>query len=156
MKKGYFGDFGGQFIPELLMPPLLELEEAMERILPSEEFQTRFAQMLKENVGRPSTITYCPHLSRDLGLDLWLKREDLNHSGAHKINNTLGQGLLAKMMGKDVLLAETGAGNARRGNGRGCGHARHEVRGLHGRHRRSAPGPQRGPHEAHGRGGRAR
>ena len=110
MKKGYFGDFGGQFIPELLMPPLLELEEAMERILPSEEFQTRFAQMLKENVGRPSTITYCPHLSKDLGLDLWLKREDLNHSGAHKINNTLGQGLLAKMMGKDVLLAETGAG----------------------------------------------
>ncbi len=110
MKKGYFGDFGGQFIPELLMPPLLELEEAMERILPSEEFQTRFTNMLKENVGRPSIITYCPNLSKDLGLDLWLKREDLNHSGAHKINNTLGQGLLAKMMGKDVLLAETGAG----------------------------------------------
>jgi len=110
MKKGYFGDFGGQFIPELLMPPLLELEEAMETILPSEEFQTRFTNMLKENIGRPSTITYCPNLSKDLGLDLWLKREDLNHSGAHKINNTLGQGLLAKMMGKDVLLAETGAG----------------------------------------------
>jgi len=110
MKKGYFGDFGGQFIPELLMPPLIELEEAMRTILPSEPFQTRFAQMLKENVGRPSVITYCPHLSKDLGLDLWLKREDLNHSGAHKINNTLGQGLLAKMMGKDVLLAETGAG----------------------------------------------
>jgi len=110
MKKGYFGDFGGQFIPELLMPPLIELEEAMETILPSEEFQTRFTNMLKENVGRPSAITYCPNLSKDLGLDLWLKREDLNHSGAHKINNTLGQGLLAKMMGKDVLLAETGAG----------------------------------------------
>ncbi|WP_319582017.1 tryptophan synthase subunit beta [uncultured Pseudodesulfovibrio sp.] len=110
MKKGYFGDFGGQFIPELLMPPLIELEEAMKTILPSEEFQTRFINMLKENVGRPSAITYCPNLSKDLGLDLWLKREDLNHSGAHKINNTLGQGLLAKMMGKDVLLAETGAG----------------------------------------------
>jgi tryptophan synthase beta chain len=110
MKKGYFGDFGGQFIPELLMPPLIELEEAMKTILPSEEFQTRFTDMLKENVGRPSAITYCPNLSKDLGLDLWLKREDLNHSGAHKINNTLGQGLLAKMMGKDVLLAETGAG----------------------------------------------
>lgn len=110
MKKGYFGDFGGQFIPELLMPPLIELEEAMERILPSEEFQTRFEQMLKENVGRPSTLTHCPRLSEKLGLDLWLKREDLNHSGAHKINNTLGQGLLAKMMGKEVLLAETGAG----------------------------------------------
>ena len=110
MKKGYFGDFGGQFIPELLMPPLIELEEAMETILPSEAFQSRFAAMLKENVGRPSAITFCPNLSRDLGLDLWLKREDLNHSGAHKINNTLGQGLLAKMMGKKVLLAETGAG----------------------------------------------
>ncbi|WP_272700831.1 tryptophan synthase subunit beta [Desulfovibrio sp. Fe33] len=110
MRKGYFGDFGGQFIPELLMPPLIELEEAMETILPSEAFQTRFAAMLKENVGRPSAITYCPNLSKDLGLDLWLKREDLNHSGAHKINNTLGQGLLAKMMGKKVLLAETGAG----------------------------------------------
>ena len=110
MKKGYFGDFGGQFIPELLMPPLIELEEAMKTILPSEEFQSRFIDMLKENVGRPSAITYCPNLSKDLGLDLWLKREDLNHSGAHKINNTLGQGLLAKMMGKDVLLAETGAG----------------------------------------------
>jgi tryptophan synthase beta chain len=110
MKKGYFGDFGGQFIPELLMPPLIELEEAMKTILPCEEFQTRFTDMLKENVGRPSAITYCPNLSKDLGLDLWLKREDLNHSGAHKINNTLGQGLLAKMMGKDVLLAETGAG----------------------------------------------
>jgi tryptophan synthase beta chain len=110
MKKGYFGDFGGQFIPELLMPPLLELEQAMETILPTEEFQTRFINMLKENVGRPSAITYCPNLSRDLGLDLWLKREDLNHSGAHKINNTLGQGLLAKMMGKTTLLAETGAG----------------------------------------------
>ncbi|BDQ35086.1 tryptophan synthase subunit beta [Pseudodesulfovibrio portus] len=110
MKKGYFGDFGGQFIPELLMPPLIELEQAMETILPSEEFQTRFAHMLEENVGRPSTITHCPNLSKDLGLDLWLKREDLNHSGAHKINNCLGQGLLAKMMGKEVLLAETGAG----------------------------------------------
>jgi len=110
MRKGYFGDFGGQFIPELLMPPLIELEEAMKTILPSEEFQTRFIQMLKENVGRPSAMTYCQHMSKDLGLDLWLKREDLNHSGAHKINNTLGQGLLAKMMGKEVLLAETGAG----------------------------------------------
>jgi tryptophan synthase beta chain len=110
MKKGYFGDFGGQFIPELLMPPLLELEQAMADILPGEEFQSRFIAMLKENVGRPSAITHCPNLSRDLGLDLWLKREDLNHSGAHKINNTLGQGLLAKMMGKTTLLAETGAG----------------------------------------------
>ena len=110
MKKGYFGDFGGQFIPELLMPPLLELEEAMKTIMVSEEFQTRFQAMLTENVGRPSALTFCPRLSEKTGVKIWLKREDLNHSGAHKINNTLGQGLLAKMMGKEVLLAETGAG----------------------------------------------
>lgn len=110
MKKGYFGDFGGQFIPELLMPPLLELEQAMETIGNTEEFQSDLAAILRDNVGRPSAITFCPNLSGDLGVDIWLKREDLNHSGAHKINNTLGQAMLAKKMGKDVLLAETGAG----------------------------------------------
>ncbi|MFW5791539.1 MAG: tryptophan synthase subunit beta [Desulfohalobiaceae bacterium] len=110
MKKGYFGTFGGQFVPELLMPPLIELEQAMIRIIPSREFQEELSTMLRDNVGRPSALTFCRNLSAELGLDLWLKREDLNHSGAHKINNTLGQGLLARMMGKKVLLAETGAG----------------------------------------------
>ncbi len=110
MKKGYFGDFGGQFIPELLMPPLLELEKAMETIGKTDEFQNELAAILRDNVGRPSAITFCPNLSKDTGVDIWLKREDLNHSGAHKINNTLGQAMLAKKMGKEVLLAETGAG----------------------------------------------
>jgi tryptophan synthase beta chain len=110
VKKGYFGDFGGQFVPELLMPPLLELEEAMERILPSPEFQDELADILANFVGRPTALTFCPNLSAKLGLNLWLKREDLAHGGAHKINNTIGQALLAKKLGKTRLLAETGAG----------------------------------------------
>ncbi|MDD4951780.1 MAG: tryptophan synthase subunit beta [Desulfovibrionaceae bacterium] len=110
MKKGYFGDFGGQFVPELLMPPLLELERAMETIVRSEEFDRQFKALLKDFVGRPTALTRCDNLSQRLGLDLWLKREDLAHTGAHKINNTMGQGLLTKMLGKGTLLAETGAG----------------------------------------------
>lgn len=110
MKKGYFGDFGGQFVPELLMPPLIELERALDEILYTEDFQNDFKRLLKDNVGRPSALTPCPNLSKDTGVNIWLKREDLNHSGAHKINNTLGQALLARKMGKEVLLTETGAG----------------------------------------------
>ncbi len=110
MKKGYFGDFGGCFVPELLMPPLLELEKAMAEILPSEAFQTELRSLLKDFAGRETPLTFCPALSRELGFELWLKREDLLHTGAHKINNTLGQALLAKYMGKSALIAETGAG----------------------------------------------
>jgi tryptophan synthase beta chain len=110
MRKSYFGDFGGQFVPELLMPPLLELEEAMKTIMPSEPFQAELKALLADYVGRPSPLYRCPNLSRELGFDLWLKREALNHTGAHQINNTMGQGLLTKYMGKKVLLAETGAG----------------------------------------------
>ncbi|WP_243544235.1 tryptophan synthase subunit beta [Pseudodesulfovibrio tunisiensis] len=110
MQDRYFGDYGGQFVPELLMPPLLELERAVKEILPSPEFQQEFKDMLRDCVGRPSAMTHCPNLSRDTGVDLWLKREDLNHTGAHKINNTLGQALLTRRMGKKTLLTETGAG----------------------------------------------
>jgi tryptophan synthase beta chain len=110
MQKGYYGDFGGQFVPELLMPPLLELEAAMKTIVPSAQFQKELGALLADYVGRPSPLYRCPNLSKELGFDLWLKREDLNHTGAHKINNTMGQGLLTKYMGKSVLLAETGAG----------------------------------------------
>jgi len=110
VKKGYFGDFGGQFVPELLMPPLIELEEAMERILPSKEFQDELKDELTNFVGRPTALTFCPNLSAKLGINLWLKREDLAHGGAHKVNNTIGQALLAKKLGKTRLLAETGAG----------------------------------------------
>jgi tryptophan synthase beta chain len=106
----YFGDFGGRFVPEVLMPPLTELEEAMGTILPKSEFEEEYADLLKNYAGRPTPLTACPKLSSQLGFRLWLKREDLLHTGSHKINNTLGQGLLAKKMGKKILLAETGAG----------------------------------------------
>ena len=110
MKKGYFGDFGGRFVPELLMPPLMELEEAMKDILPSEAFRNELDDLLKNYAGRETPLTFCPGLSAKLGFEVWLKREDLLHTGAHKINNTLGQALLAKHMGKTSLIAETGAG----------------------------------------------
>ncbi len=110
MPKGYFGDFGGQFVPELLMPPLLELEDALPRIVMSNDFQRELQEYLTEYVGRPTPLTLCRNLSRELGFELWLKREDLAHTGAHKINNTLGQALLARKMGKTCLVAETGAG----------------------------------------------
>ena len=110
MKKGYFGEFGGCFVPELLMPPLLEVEEAMRSIVPTERFQAELQDLLHNFAGRPTPLTFCPRLSEELGIELWLKREDLLHSGAHKINNTLGQALLAKYMGKTALVAETGAG----------------------------------------------
>ncbi|MBD5553483.1 MAG: tryptophan synthase subunit beta [Desulfovibrio sp.] len=108
--KGYFGEFGGAFVPELLVPPLQEVERAMAEIMPTAEFQRELGNLLSEFAGRPTPLTYCPTLSQELGFDLWLKREDLLHTGAHKINNTLGQALLAKYMGKTALIAETGAG----------------------------------------------
>ena len=110
MKKGYFGEFGGCFVPELLMPPLQELEEAMRDIMPSPTFKEELDDLLRNFAGRETPLTYCPTLSKWLGFSLWLKREDLLHTGAHKVNNTLGQALLAKHMGKTALVAETGAG----------------------------------------------
>ncbi|WP_029898028.1 tryptophan synthase subunit beta [Desulfohalovibrio reitneri] len=108
--RGYYGPYGGRFVPELLMPPLLELEKAARDIVPTEEFRKEFGDILRDFVGRPTPLYRCPTLSRELGFNLWLKREDLAHTGAHKINNTLGQALLAKHMGKTRLIAETGAG----------------------------------------------
>ena len=110
MKKGYFGEFGGCFVPELLMPPLQELEEAMRDIMPSPTFKEELDDLLRNFAGRETPLTYCPTLSKRLGFSLWLKREDLLHTGAHKVNNTLGQALLAKHMGNTALVAETGAG----------------------------------------------
>ncbi len=106
----YYGEFGGCFVPETLMPPLLEVERAMEEIMPTESFQAELHDLLFNYAGRETPLTFCPTLSRDLGFNLWLKREDLLHTGAHKMNNTLGQALLARRMGKTALLAETGAG----------------------------------------------
>ncbi len=110
MKDSYFGEFGGCFVPELLMPPLLEVEAAMREIMPTPEFQAELDDLLRNYAGRATPLTHCPTLSGELGFNLWLKREDLLHTGAHKVNNTLGQALLAKHMGKTALVAETGAG----------------------------------------------
>lgn len=109
-KKSYFGEFGGQFLPETAMFALEELEEAYERIVKNKEFKEELAYLLKEYVGRPTPLYHAKRLSEHYGHEIYLKREDLNHTGAHKINNALGQTLLAKKMGKKKVIAETGAG----------------------------------------------
>ena len=109
-RRGYYGEYGGRYVPEALIPPLTELEDAMERIMPSREYRERLHDLLVNYCGRPTPVTHCGNLSRELGFELYLKREDLLHTGAHKINNALGQALLAKMMGKTHVIAETGAG----------------------------------------------
>ncbi len=110
-KRGYYGDYGGRFVPEGLVGLLEELERAFDDAIADRAFQKELDRLLVEYVGRPSSITECVNLSGELGGGrLFLKREDLNHTGAHKINNALGQALLAKRMGKSRLIAETGAG----------------------------------------------
>lgn len=108
---GFFGSFGGSYVPEPLIPILAELTEAYENIVPSESFQQEFAYYLKQYAGRPSPLYFAERLTRHGGgAKIYLKREDLNHTGAHKINHTIGEGLLAFRMGKKKLIAETGAG----------------------------------------------
>ena len=111
MSKGRFGVHGGQYIPETLMNAVLELEEAYNHYKNDLEFNRELAELLNEYAGRPSRLYYAAHMTEDLGgAKVYLKREDLNHTGAHKINNVLGQVLLAKKMGKTRVIAETGAG----------------------------------------------
>jgi len=105
-----FGEFGGRFVPEVLIPPLEELEKAYDRFKDDEEFKARLEYYLKSYAGRPTPLYFAENLSRELGVKIYLKREDLLHGGAHKINNTIGQALLAKFMGKKRVIAETGAG----------------------------------------------
>lgn len=109
-KRGYYGPFGGCFVPETLVEPLLELEKAYAQARRDSGFQRELARLLSDFVGRPTPLTFAARLSARLGLRLYLKREDLAHTGAHKINNTVGQALLAKRLGKTRLIAETGAG----------------------------------------------
>lgn len=111
MKKGFFGEFGGQFVPETLMHPLEELEEAYEYYRNEPSFREELTMYLRTYAGRPTPLTYAARLSEELGgARMYLKREDLNHTGSHKLNNTLGQVLLAKKMSKKRIIAETGAG----------------------------------------------
>ena len=107
---GRFGEFGGRFVPESLVPACIELEAAFREAWADPDYRARLDGLLTDYAGRPSPMTECPNLSEELGLRLLLKREDLNHTGSHKINNVLGQALLAQRMGKTRLLAETGAG----------------------------------------------
>ena len=109
--KGRFGMHGGQYIPETLMNAVIELEQAYDHYKEDPAFQQELSQLLNDYAGRPSRLYYAAKMTRDLGgAKIYLKREDLNHTGAHKINNVLGQALLAKKMGKTRLIAETGAG----------------------------------------------
>ncbi len=110
LNNGRFGNFGGMFVPETLIPACQELEKAFREAWGSEDFRNELSALLKDYAGRPSPITECERISNELGYKVLLKREDLNHTGSHKINNVLGQALLAKRMGKSRLVAETGAG----------------------------------------------
>ena len=110
INDGKFGKYGGIFVPELLIPALEELEKAFLKYKDDEKFNQELDYYLKEFAGRPTALYYARNLSEKLGCKIYLKREDMLHTGAHKINNTIGQGLLAKYMGKTRLIAETGAG----------------------------------------------
>ena len=110
-ERGHFGPYGGRFVAETLMEPLEELRLAYEKFINDEDFLREFDEDLKDYVGRPSPLYFAQHWTRKVGgAKLYLKREDLNHTGAHKINNTIGQALLAQRMGKTRIIAETGAG----------------------------------------------
>ncbi|CAB4857026.1 unannotated protein [freshwater metagenome] len=108
--SGRFGEFGGRFVPEALIPACLELEAAFKDAWADPLFHEEYEHTLKEFGGRPTPVTYCPRLSEALGIEIYLKREDLAHTGSHKINNVVGQALLTKRMGKPRMIAETGAG----------------------------------------------
>ena len=109
-KKGRYGKYGGQYVSETLMSALIELETAYEQIRGDPVFARNLAALQSEYAGRKTSLTFCPNVSEELGCRIYLKREDLVHGGSHKLNNTLGQALLAKQMGKKRLIAETGAG----------------------------------------------
>ena len=109
-EKGYYGDFGGAYIPEMLYPNVEELRSKYLQIMDEPDFKAEFDQLLKDYVGRPSPLYYAKRLSEKYNTKVYLKREDLNHTGAHKINNTIGQILIAKRLGKHRIIAETGAG----------------------------------------------
>ena len=109
-EKGFYGEFGGAFIPEMLYPNVEELRQNYLKITTSESFQTAFKQLLKDYAGRPTPLYLAQRLSKKYGANIFLKREDLTHTGAHKINNTIGQILVAQHLGKKRIIAETGAG----------------------------------------------
>ena len=108
--KGFYGEFGGAYIPEILHKCVHDLQDAYLPIIESDDFKQEFRSLLKDYVGRPSPLYFARRMSEKYGCRLYLKREDLNHTGAHKINNAIGQALIARRMGKTHVIAETGAG----------------------------------------------
>ena len=133
MSRGRFGKFGGQYVPETLMNELIRLEEQYNYYKNDPAFCAELTELLNSYAGRPSRLYYAGKMTEDLGgARIYLKREDLNHTGAHKINNCLGQVLLAKKNGKDPRDRGDGSRPARRGDGNGRGAFRTGVRGVHG------------------------
>ena len=154
---GHFGPFGGQFVPETLMTALAELDGGLRQAQQDELFQRELASLLRDYAGRPTPLYFAENLSERLGgARIYLKREDLAHTGAHKINNALGQGLLAKRMGKRRVIAETGAGQHGVATATVCAMLGLECVVYMGEEDIAPPGPQRLPHEAAGRGGACR
>ena len=109
-RNGYYGRFGGAYVPEILHKCVTDLQDSYRSIIDSEEFRKEYHELLRDYVGRPSPLYHARRMSAKYGCRLYLKREDLNHTGAHKINNTVGQILMARRMGKTRIIAETGAG----------------------------------------------
>ena len=109
-EHGYYGKFGGAYVPEMLHPNVEELQREYLKITAEPSFKQEFEDLLRDYVGRPTTLYFAKRLSEKYGAKIYLKREDLNHTGAHKVNNTLGQILLAQRLGKKRIIAETGAG----------------------------------------------
>jgi len=153
-RPGYFGRFGGRYVAATLLNALEELDAAFNEAMADPAFHTEYHALLRDYAGRPSPLYLARRLSERVGCKVYLKREDLNHTGAHKINNTIGQGLLARRMSKQRIIAETGAGQHGVATATVAA-ARAPLPGVHGRRGRAPPGPQRLPHEASGRGGRA-
>ena len=149
-ERGFYGEFGGAYVPEILYKCVHDLQDAYLPIIESSEFKQAYHALLKDYVGRPSPLYFAQRMSEKYGCQLYLKREDLNHTGAHKINNTIGQILLAKYHRGD------GGWTARCGNSDGLCADEHEVRGIHGSYRRRASAHKRGAHEDAGRRGAPR
>ena len=135
-------------MPEVLIPALDELAAAWSELRDDPGFRTEFGDLLRDFVGRPTPITHARRLSEELGYEIWLKREDLAHTGAHKINNALGQALVAKRLGKERIIAETGRRPARRRRRHGQRAARAAVRRVHGRGGHAPSGAERRADEA--------
>ena len=151
---GRFGPFGGRFVPETLTRALAELTNQYDQVVGDTQFQAELAELYKHYVGRPSPLYHARRLSQKCGgAQIYLKREDLNHTGSHKINNTLGQALMTLRMGKRRVIAETGAGQHGVATATACARFGLAMRGLYGRGRYPPATPQRLQHEtARGRG----